>query len=428
MDFFGARAEAAGDPRITAAMQSFTDQQGVPLITVSGSDGKYTVSQSRYEPVGVDAPATTWGVPVCMRRGEARKCQLLTDRSAPFSLSGAGPLVPNAGGTGYYRFELPDSGWDALIAQADTLPGPEAVALADSLEASVRAGHAAPGRLIALAEKLVANPDPNAAGVALAPLSGLRRSGFFDDEATRRYRAWVGRLARADLGRLGFDPAAGAYAGADPDEVQRRERALGNLVFAQDAGVRATLLDAATAYLGGKREALDTAFMGEAFEAYVEAGGLDAAKTLAQAALASEDPVFRPAALGAISGSGKEDIARWVLDGFADERLRQTESLYLKLGVASTPETRDIGYAWLKENLAGLLSGASGIFLARGIPGVVGGYCSADKAGEIAATFRPIFANTPGALSLERTIERVRNCGALKAARGEAINAAVKKL
>ena len=34
-DFFAAMAKSAGDPRFTAAMQSFTDQQGVPLITVS---------------------------------------------------------------------------------------------------------------------------------------------------------------------------------------------------------------------------------------------------------------------------------------------------------------------------------------------------------------------------------------------------------
>jgi aminopeptidase N len=37
-DFFGAMADAAGDPRILSAMQSFTDQQGVPLVTFA--DGK----------------------------------------------------------------------------------------------------------------------------------------------------------------------------------------------------------------------------------------------------------------------------------------------------------------------------------------------------------------------------------------------------
>jgi aminopeptidase N len=36
-EFFGAMAKVAGDPRILPAMQSFTDQQGVPLVTFTGA-------------------------------------------------------------------------------------------------------------------------------------------------------------------------------------------------------------------------------------------------------------------------------------------------------------------------------------------------------------------------------------------------------
>jgi hypothetical protein len=188
------------------------------------------------------------------------------------------------------------------------------------------------------------------------------------------------------------------------------------------------LADAAAAYLSGKEDALDPAFMDVSFEAMLRTGGLPAAKSLADKALASEDPVFRPAALGAVALSGDPEIARWVLEEFDDPRLRTTEKLYSKLGVASTMETRDLGYTWLSRNLVDLMKGASGIFLARGIPGVLAGYCSADKADEMAATFRPIFAGTPGALELERTLARVRNCGALNSARGAELNAVVKKL
>ena len=427
-DFFAAMAKSAGDPRFTAAMQSFTDQQGVPLITVSGADGKYTISQSRYAPLGVTAPATTWGVPVCMRRGDARDCQLLTDRSAPFSIAGSGPLMSNAGGTGYYRFELPAKDWDALIATADTLGAAEAMALADSFDASFRAGRATPAQAIALAEKLKANPDSYARGWATNSLAPLRRSGILDQEAAAHYRRWVGDLARKDFAALGFDPAAGAYTGGDPADLQRRESAVGDLAFARDTAVEATLERAAAAYLAGDAKALDPAFMSLALEAYVRKGGLAAAKTLADAALKSEDPVFRPAALGAISGSGDATIARWVLDEFTDKRLRATERLYAVLGVAGAVETRDLGYDWLSAHLKDLMAGSSGIFFAGAAPGALGGFCSADKADEIAERFRPLFANTPGALSLERAIERVRNCGALKDARGAEINAAVKRL
>ena len=427
-DFFAAMAKAAGDPRFTTAMQSFTDQQGVPLITVSGTDGKYTVSQSRYVPLGVEAPATTWGLPVCMRRGDARDCQMLTAPSAPFSLAGSAPLMPNAGGTGYYRFELPAREWDALIATADTLRAAEAIALADSLDASFRAGRATPAQVIALAGKLKANPDSYAKKWAMNVIAPLRRSGILDQEATGHYRRWVGELARKDFAALGFDPASGAYSGAEPAVLQRRERAVADLVFARDAAVDATLDRAAAAYIAGDVAALDPAFMELAFDAYVRTGGLTAAKTLAEAALKSEDPVFRPAALGAISASGNASIAKWVLSDFTDKRLRATERLYAVLGIAGAPETRDLGYDWLTAHLKDLMAGASGLFFAQAAPNVLGGFCSAKKADEIAEEFRPLFANTPGALELERSIENVRNCAALRDARGAEINAAMKEL
>lgn len=427
-DFFSAMAEAAGDPRITQAMQSFTDQQGVPLVTVTGSNGRYTVSQSRYAPIGVTASDTQWGVPVCMRHGEDRKCELLAGKSASFELGGSGALMPNAGGTGYYRFDLPATEWDRLIAIADTLEGPEAIALADSLDASFRAGHASPAQLLALAVELAKNPDSNAAGTAFSALGSMRRSGVMDADARAAYRAWVGKLAQEDFARLGLDPRLGAYAGVDPEIIQQRERVVGNLMLARDPAVVQPLTDAAQAFLAGDAEALDPAFMGEAFEALIDTGGLEAAKALADKALASDDPLFRPTALRAITGSGDETIARWVLDGFDDERLRPSERVSTKLGIVATPETRELGYDWLVAHLEELMSGSSGIFLARRVPSVAGGFCSVDRADDLAERFRPVLAGTPGALSLERTIERVRNCAALKSARGAELSAALKSL
>ena len=424
-DFFAAMAKAAGDPRITAAMQSFTDQQGVPLITVTGANGKYTISQSRYAPLGVTAPKTSWGVPVCMRRGDARKCQLLTGKSAGFTIGGTGALMPNAGGTGYYRFEVPKAEWDRLIASAGTLDSAEATALADSLDASFRAGRASPRQLVALAEKLSINPSSNAANNAFSNLGSLRRAGFFDDAGLAGYRKWLGEIAGKSYGTLGFDPRQGAYGGADPEVVQRREGMVSNLLFAKDPAVEGKLAKAASDYLGGDAKALDPAYMDLAFQAYIDKGGFDAAKSLADKALDSDDPVFRPSALRAVAGSGNADIARWVLNEWDDKRLRRTERLYSLLGVAGTTETRDMGYAYLSQNLAEMMKGGSGIFFASRVPSVVAGYCSAQQADEIAKTFRPILANSPGALALERTIERVRNCAALKAARGAELNAAL---
>ena len=44
------------------------------------------------------------GVPLCVRPLKAaQRCQLLNVASMTIAFKGRGPLVPNAGGTGYYR-------------------------------------------------------------------------------------------------------------------------------------------------------------------------------------------------------------------------------------------------------------------------------------------------------------------------------------
>jgi hypothetical protein len=51
-----------------------------------------------------------------------------------------------------------------------------------------------------------------------------------------------------------------------------------------------------------------------------------------------------------------------------------------------------------------------------------------EKAQEFARDLRPRFAGKPGALELERTIERVRNCGVLADQRGKALTADFARL
>ncbi|WP_336978799.1 M1 family metallopeptidase [Altererythrobacter fulvus] len=428
-DFFSALAGAAGDPRIVSAMKGFVEQQGVPLVTVKGSQGDYTVSQSRYVRFGSKGPDVQWQVPLCMRRvgsDAERKCELLADKAMPFTLGGDGALLPNAGGTGYYRFELPAEEWDRLIATADTLKGGEAQTLADSLRASFLAGRATPAQLIALARKLSVNPDSYAFGEAGQTLALLDMGGLLEGKSETAFRNLVDGLYAGQLKEIGFDPRRGAHAGEDAEASERRERLVSRLTFqARDAGVRATLLKAARAYLGGDEAALDPAFLPEALDVYIEDGDLARVKDLASRALASQDPVFRPAALGALAERGDRKIADWLLNGFKDERLRPTEKLRLITGVLRREQTREFGAEWLRTNYRDLVQQMGGIFVTRSIPGMLSGFCSAKRAGEFETQFAELVANTPAQLPFERTMEEIRACDALVAARGGAARSAL---
>ena len=144
------------------------------------------------------------------------------------------------------------------------------------------------------------------------------------------WRRFVRSVYAPLLAQYGFDPRAGAYAGQDPERSQRRVQIVGRLVnSARDATLRRALDKAALRYLAGDAAALDPAWFDLAFGAHLGAGkgndGLARAQALVSRALASEDPVFRPAALDAVGGSGNKAVARWVLDGPDDPRLRPSE-------------------------------------------------------------------------------------------------------
>jgi hypothetical protein len=188
------------------------------------------------------------------------------------------------------------------------------------------------------------------------------------------------------------------------------------------------LLAATQAYLGGDKQALDGAWYASGLAALLQEGGLEAAKDLVERALASTDPVFRPAALNAVGSSGQPAIGRWILDELKDIRLRTSERQNLIRAVADTGGTRDMGWDWLKSNYDALANSGGGIFFASRLPAMVDGFCSVARADEIASLMRPKLQGKTGALALERAIEQVRSCGVLKDARGAELSAALAKV
>ena len=423
--FFGALADAAHDPRILAAMRSFVDQRGVPVIDVARAGDKLVLTQTRYAFLGSKPASEQWTIPLCIRQGKARDCTLLDRPSATIAAPGKGAIIPNAGGTGYYRFTLSRPDWEALIAESASLPAGEAIATSDSLWASFRAGKADAAMLIAAARAMSANPDSNASVDGGDRLAGLRARGFIDAASLPGYHLVMASIYSPRLMSIGFDPRVGAHAGDDPDRQKLRQD-LVSLVAgeAQDEATRIKLKAAGDAYLAGDTKALDQAFLSDALGVVVEEGGVPAAKALVDRALASEDAVFRNAALGAAAGSGRSDVARWLLDDLADKRLRSIERVGIVGGLASTADTRDLAADWILANYEKIASG-NGVLVASRLPRSLSSQCSAERAAKISATLGPkVKQMGSGELDFARTIETIRHCAVLKQAKTAEIAAA----
>lgn len=427
-DFFKSLADVARDPRVVTAMQSFVDQQGVPLISLRQDGDRLVATQSRYTFIGQAQQPTRWTVPFCYRVDTSRTCRLIDGAQATLDVApGGGVLMPNAGGTGYYRFDLEPAAWDRLIGTFATLPGAEAIAASDSLWASFRAGRATADRVLAGTAAMAGNADSNAALDGGYRLSGLHRRGVIPDAAVPAYRAYLDRVFAPRLAALGFDPAAGAHAADDPDKQKLRADMVALLAGeAQDKTLLTKLAATGERYLAGDKAALDVTYIGDGFAAIVQQGGLAAAQRIMEVGLASEEPVVRDAAFAAVATSGRPDIARWIF-GFEDPRLRSLDRITMLQRLAQSPGTVAMTGDWFIANIDRLLAGSNGIFFNR-IARSFAMQCGADRAARIdAAVGDRIRAAGAGVLDYDRTLEEIRLCGALRDAKSAEVGAALAR-
>ena len=423
--FFAALAEAAHDPRVVTALKSFVDQQGVPVIHVERTASGVQVSQKRYAMLGTDIMPVTWAIPLCLRIGADQQCSLLEKSSAALEVAGAksGAIMPNAGGTGYYRFSLSDAEWRKLVATAPALAPGEALAMTDSLWAGYRAGEVSPALLVAAAKAMAANPYSGAVTDGGRRLAGLRIRGLVPSAQLPAYRRLIAGIYAPVLASLGFNPKAGAYHNDDPDRQKLRTDVATLLASeARDAGITAKLASAAKVYLDGDKTALDQSLLTAAFGAHLVSGGDSARADLFNRLANNDDSLFREAGFAALGESGDAETGTWLIAHLDDKRLHSIDQLRLLVGMTGEPATRDAALDWTVAHYDTLVKG---IFGSR-LPGVAATYCSVEKAAMIERVMRPkVEQYQAGGLALDRSVEQIHDCGVLKQARGAEIVAAL---
>lgn len=425
--FFGALADAAQEPRVLTAMKSFVDQQGFPTVAITHDGDKLIATQTRYAHLGTQLDPQSWTIPLCIRHGDQRSCTLLDKASQTIDAPGTGAIMPNAGGTGYYRFTLTPQDWETLIATGASLPAGEGLAASDSLWGQFYAGKGDANQLIEAARIFVNNKDSNVAVDGGQKLVELRHRGLIGDVAKADYQRVMEEIYQPRLAALGFDPKAGLYLSEDPDRQKLRQE-LVSLVAgeARDSALRHQLDVAAIAYLAGDQSALDQAFRSRALAVHVEEHGLSAAKDMFERMTAATDEDMRGAMRGAVTAGATPETANWVFSVLDDKRLRASEKLSLVGGLMRSPATRDMTFDWVKAHFEAMTAGA-GIFTAGRVASLPSSYCSADKADEIDHIMRAkVEAAGRGTLSFDRMLEDIRDCGVLKDAESAHLAAALK--
>ena len=434
-DLIASVAAQSEDPKgVSKAFFSFIDQPGVPFVKValdcSAARPALVLQQQRYLPLGSSANAAqTWGIPLTVRYddgGTVREQKALVfDQSARVQLTQAQHcptwVMPNAHGSGYYRFALEPKLQQALSSAFAQLDEREQRMVADSVTAAYGAGQLTPAQLLAALPQFVAAPVRQTVTTGMGNTQWMAEHLLDSDAARDAFHARIAGIYRPRLQQLGLSPKAG-----EPDD-DRLLRATLVGFFAdtlKDNAVRDALGTQGRAVLGldgdGKLhlDAVPQDLRGTALAVAVQEGGKPAFDAAEQQFRASEDAVLRGQLLGAL-GSATDPVlaerARALV--FEPGLLRRNEIAIVAGQQTDDPALRPVVRAWVDSHFDALekrLAPAG----ARLVGLYADGMCSDAEAAQLQDKFAPRMQDVEGGpLELKQTAEAIHLCAAQKAAR-----------
>ena len=410
-EFFASLAKHAPAGTV-AAMETFVNQPGIPLVDVElvGAN-EVRLTQSRFSTGKV--AAQTWRVPVTIRYSDGTKVReaavLLDAPSRAIKLEGKRVdwLFPHAHASGYYRWKMPLESMTALAERATTVLEPtERLAFIGNAGALFNNGTIHGDTYLELLARFAQDPDPQVLSSMIGAL-GQIRSTFDSAENRPKFAAYIRRALGPALDRVGFTPKEGessTITSLRPELIS----VLG--IYGQDERVWAWINENAPKYLkdpssvhptlAGTLIVLPATRGDEAlFEEYrkrFETATLPADRSRYLSALGA----FRVPAL-------KNKAREYALNG----PVRANEFFAL-LGGADSPEEREEQYQWYLANFDALMKRLPPAF-ASGMAGIASG-CEPERV----ARAREFLAakKIPGVeRRLAQVEEQVNQCAALRA-------------
>jgi len=431
-DLINAVATAAdkGD-NFKQAFKSFLNQPGVPYVqTQLAQENGQTVlklSQSRYLPVGSKGDASqVWGVPMCVRYGTANgskvSCELLDRATGSMVLEGASKntwVLPNANGTGYYRFAMAKGDLGNLGKQIGKLDDAEQLAYADAVFASFKHGDIDAGDVLAALKPLTSSKTREVATAPLGSFNWIHRNLAQTDAQRAKLDAWAKSAYLPRLQQLGYHRKPNE---ADTDSLLRVTLADELALVVKLPEVRAELLKQGDAALKRKADGrldlgtadADRDLLGTALGVAVQERGKSAVDALIAELPQTSDPALRNAMLDGLSEAQDPALTLQVRNFALDKKVKVGEMGMLLSGGRETRTERDASWQWATDNYDKIVE-RTGSFSGGRLPEMVGGGgCSQDEADRLQAFFKDRAKQVSGAeRGLAQTSESTVLCSAL---------------
>lgn len=424
--FYKSIGEQTGEPTLTETFKQFVEQKGVPFfnIELNCQQGKQTsieFSQSRYKPLGspIDSDSK-WTVPVCVNyqlAGRVEKsCDLINPDNNRITLATKQCptwVMPNASGSGYYRWKMDDANLAALMSHFEELQNTEKIAVLDSIFAGFEAGDV---ELELMTKSLELSSRSNLRQLVELPLSKISYylDKVFSENKAQQMRAIISPWYLTKIKQL-----QSKRANLTDSELLM----LNNLTkFTADTlknqATRDELRSLVDNFLEtskvNKSSELSSDLYTTAFTIAVEDGGVKYFEQLVEARKHVDNPLFDNASAYALGTIQDPTLLEIVQQYALSENIGARESFAIIAAMLSNKQLGDKHWQWFKANMANILEKIPAQWRRRS-PRFAGGSCSQDRLNDLDALFEKYAEQAPGyELALAQTKESVLLCDALK--------------
>ena len=433
-DFLRAVEEIAGK-EIAQSWRGFIYQPGVPYVEAQAScnDNQtlVTFKQSRYMPLGSQlSGGQKWQIPVCVRYqtgGSSQRTCGIVDQDSKLTLQGCADwLMPNAGGTGYYRWNLSSEGWQDLrkLGLAH-LSAEEQLSVIDSIEAAFDAGTISASDTLQVLEPFAASTTREIA-MAPAEMFSFYRDYLLDPSEISALREKGRKWYRPAYDKFHFEASK-----SDSDDSKLfRAEVIEFLAFdARDPEVRTEAKKRGYAYIGfgadGKlhHEAIDSNLVNTALGVAVQDGDITFIDALIRLLKESNDSLLRSRILAALGRATEPVKVQKVLALSFDPALRTNEILNPSLNLLEEKENWEPAWKFVVANFDTIVKRVSPSNAGM-IPIVASVFCTEEKAEEVNEFFeKRVEKLVGGSRTLTRALDNIRVCAAkVKAHRKDAID------
>ena len=206
--------ETVTDKPVTTIAHDFTLQPGVPLIRVASEtckDGHTTLelTQGQFSKGAANRMMRRWHVPVIAQTLGSASASTLVNGTASLDVPGCGPVVVNAGQSGYYRTLYNPQAFAALSASYAKLAPIDQLGLMDDSEALGLAGLQPASSVLDLVKATPSDANPVLWGNIADELGGLNRYYRDSDPGQAAFRAFAIARLEPVFNQIGWEAKAG---------------------------------------------------------------------------------------------------------------------------------------------------------------------------------------------------------------------------